>query len=124
LGVDLRDPESVEEVIARQDGWSISGKEAMVYAYGLFAKWMGIEWNKPRYKPSRKLPFIPLEREIDDLIAGCNKYVAAFLQIAKETGARLREIFTLKWIDVDFKTRTLRITAEKGSNARNIQDIF
>jgi len=52
------------------------------------------------------------------LIAGCNKYVAAFLQIVKETGARSREIFTLKWIGVDLKTRTLRITAEKGSNAR------
>lgn len=24
----------------------------------------------------------------------------------------------MKWIDVDFETRTLRITAEKGSNAR------
>jgi len=90
----------------------------MVYAYDLFARWMGIEWERPKYKPARKLPFIPLEREIDDLIASCNKYVATFLQIAKETGARAGEIFALKWIDVDFETRTLRITAEKGSNAR------
>ena len=118
LGADLLDPESVKEVIARQDDWSVSRKEAMVYAYDLFAKWMGIKWDRPRYKPSRKLPFIPLEREIDDLIAGCNKHVAAFLQIAKETGARAGEIFALKWIDVDFETRTLRITAEKGSDAR------
>ena len=118
LGADLLDPESVKEVIARQNDWSISRKEAMVYAYDLFAKWMGIKWDRPRYKPSRKLPFIPLEREIDDLIAGCNKHVAAFLQIAKETGARAGEIFALKWIDVDFETRTLRITAEKGSDAR------
>ncbi|MDW8022862.1 MAG: site-specific integrase, partial [Nitrososphaerota archaeon] len=78
-----------------------------------------MKWERPSYKPARKLPFIPHEREIDDLIAGCNnKSVATFLQIAKETGARAGEIFNLKWIDVDFEAKTLRITPEKGSNPR------
>ncbi|MEM2936035.1 MAG: tyrosine-type recombinase/integrase [Candidatus Bathyarchaeia archaeon] len=118
LGADLMNPEIVKEVIARQGNWSESRKEAMVYAYDLFAKWIGIKWERPIYKPARKLPFIPLEREIDDLIAGCNKYIGTFLQIAKETGARSGEIFNLKWADVDFESRTLRITAEKGSDPR------
>ena len=83
LGADLYDPESVKEVIAKQE-WSESGKESMVYAYDIFAKWLGIRWEKPRYKAQRKFPFIPLEREIDDLIAGSNKWIAAFLQILKE----------------------------------------
>ena len=118
LGADLSNPESVAEIIARQDEWSEARKEAMVYAYDLFAKWLGIKWQRPVYKPPRKIPFIPLEREIDDLIACCNKHVAAFLQVAKETGARAGEIFALRWTDVDFETRTLRITAEKGSEPR------
>jgi integrase len=118
LGADLFNPESVAETIARQDEWSEARKEAMVYAYDLFAKWLGIKWQRPVYKPPRKIPFIPLEREIDDLIACCNKHVAAFLQVAKETGARAGEIFALKWTDADFETRTLRITAEKGSELR------
>ncbi|MEM2926617.1 MAG: tyrosine-type recombinase/integrase [Candidatus Bathyarchaeia archaeon] len=118
LGANLLDPETVKEVIARQENWSESRKEAMVYAYDLFAKWMGIKWERPIYKPARKLPFIPLEREIDDLIAGCNKYIGTFLQIAKETGARAGEIFNLKWTDLDLESRTLRITAEKGSDPR------
>jgi len=29
-------------------------------------------WEKPIYNSPRKTPFIPLEREIDDLIASCN----------------------------------------------------
>ncbi|MEM2351985.1 MAG: hypothetical protein QXT26_06220 [Thermoproteota archaeon] len=50
----------------------------MVYTYDLWAKWVGIKWERPFYKPPRKLPFIPLKREIDDLIASCNKYIATF----------------------------------------------
>ena len=118
LGADLYNPESVKEVIARQEGWSEARKQGMVYAYDLFAKWLGINWQRPSYKPPRKLPFIPHEREIDDLIAGCNKYIAAFLQLAKETGARAGEIFGLKWIDVDFERRTVTIIPEKGSDPR------
>jgi integrase len=118
LKANLFNPESVKEVIATQKNWSIARKEAMVWTYDLWAKWLGIEWEKPIYKPVRKLPFIPLEREINDLIAGCNKHVAAFLQIAKETGARAGEIYNLKWIDIDFENRTVNITPEKGSNPR------
>jgi len=44
--------------------------------------------------------------------------VAVALQLIKETGARIGEIFKLKWTDVDFATRTIRITPEKASNPR------
>jgi len=71
-----------------------------------WAKWLGIKWERPVYKAARRLPFIPLERKIDDLIAGCNKHVATFLQIAKETGARAGEIFAIKWNEVNFETRS------------------
>ncbi|MBS7628088.1 tyrosine-type recombinase/integrase [Candidatus Bathyarchaeota archaeon] len=90
----------------------------MVYAYDLFAKWKGIKWERPIYKPPRKLPFIPLEREIDDLIASCNKYIATFLQLGKETGARAGEIYGLKWFDIDFENRVLTFVPEKGSDPR------
>ncbi len=58
------------------------------------------------------------EREIDDLIAGSNKQISAFLQIGKETGARAGEIFNLTWIDIDLQNKTINITPEKGSNPR------
>jgi len=81
----------------------------------------GLSWEKPKYKPVEKPPFIPTEREIDDLIAGCSKQIAAFLQVAKETGARRGEIFNLKWTDVDLENKIIRITPEKGGEPRIFQ---
>jgi integrase len=118
LGADLSNPESVKETIAKQEHWKDSMKEVMVFAYDLYVKWVGLSWQRPRYKAIRQLPFIPQEREIDDIIACCNTEIALFLQIAKETGARAGEIYRLQWADIDFEGRTLNLIAEKGSNPR------
>ena len=119
-GADLYDPESVKKVIAVQE-WSKGRKWNVVKAYTLFLKMQGLSWEKPKYKPVEKPPFIPTEREIDDLIAGCSKQIAAFLQVAKETGARRGEIFNLKWTDVDLENKIIRITPEKGGEPRIFQ---
>ena len=58
---------------------------------------VGGTWEAPLYQTVRKLPFIPKETEIDQLIAGCSKRMATFLQMLKETGARCGEIWQLKW---------------------------
>jgi len=117
-GADLYDPENVKEVIAKQETWSNARKSVVVKAYTAFLKSQGLNWNAPKYKVPQKLPFIPLEKEIDDLIAGCNRQMATFLQTLKETGARCGEAFNLKWTDIDFQSNTIRITPEKGSNPR------
>jgi len=116
-GANLFDPESVKEVIAKQN-WSAGRKENAVDAYTTFLQMLGMTWNPPRYRRVPKLPFIPLEKEIDDLIAGCSRKVAAFLQLLKETGMRAGEAWQLEWTDVDFVKRTIRVTPEKGSNPR------
>jgi len=69
-GADLQDPESVKTS---------------------YLQMLGKSWNPPRYRRVRKLPFIPLEKEIDDLIAGCGPKTATFLQLLKETGMRAGE---------------------------------
>jgi len=66
----------------------------------------------------KKLPFIPTETEIDQLIAGCNRRMATFLQLLKETGVRCGEACQLEWTDVDLVNNSVRVTPEKGSNAR------
>jgi integrase len=118
LGADLNNPESIKEVIANQTKWQESQKETMVNAYDLYRKCKGLTWQKPRYKAVRQLPFIPQEKEIDELIASCTDEISVFLQIAKESGARAGEIYRLLWKDIDFEARTISITAEKGSNPR------
>src|SRR5271157_784031 len=46
----------------------------------------------------------------------CSPRMATFLQTLKETGARCSEIWQLKWDDVNFESKVINITPEKGSN--------
>lgn len=116
-GADLYDPETIKEVIAQQ-AWSQGRKENAVHAYSSFLKMVGGKWESPRYKRIRKIPWIPVERDIDQLIAGCSPRIATFLQLLKETGMRPGEAWQLKWLDFDFNYNRVRITPEKGSNPR------
>jgi len=116
-GANLYDPESMKQTIADQT-WGNGQKNNAVDAYSSFLKMVGGIWEPPLYKIVRKIPFIPKEVEIDQLIAACSPRMATFLQLLKETGARCGEIWQLKWDDVDFESKVVNITAEKNSNPR------
>jgi integrase len=120
-GANLHDPETVKEVIACQDTWSEGRKENAVYVYSNYLNMIGGTWNPPRYKRIRKLPWIPSEEEIDQLVAGSSNRIATFLQLLKETGIRSGEAWQTQWTDIEFQNRTIRITPEKGSNPRIFQ---
>ena len=117
-GANLLDPRSVKDILARQDAWSNSYKRTFAQAYKLFAKINNISFTPPRYKQIQKLPFIPTEQEIDQLIAGCGPKTATLLQLLKDTGMRCGEAWQLKWIHIDTNNNTIRVTAEKNSNPR------
>ena len=116
-GADLYNPESVKDVIARQE-WSLARKENAVITYTTFLRMIGGKWDPPIYKRVEKLPFIPFEHELDDLIAGCSRPISAFLQLLKETGMRAGEAYRLRWRDIDLERKTITVTPEKGSNPR------
>jgi integrase len=116
-GANLYDTESLKKTIAEQK-WSNGMKNNAVDAYSSFLKMAGGEWEPPLYKVVRKIPFIPKETEIDQLIAACSNRMATFLQILKETGARCGEIWQLNWTDLDFESKIINITPEKNSNPR------
>jgi integrase/ribosomal protein S27AE len=113
----LYDPETVKDVIAKQR-WCPGRKENAVHAYSSFLKMAGGKWEPPRYQRIGKLPWVPTESEIDQLIAGCSHRLATFLQLLKETGMRPGEAWSLKWTDMDFNNDSVRVTPEKGSNPR------
>jgi len=117
LGASLYDPEQIKEITAKQT-WSDGRKEIVIEAYSNFLVMAGGKWNPPRYHRIEKIPFIPTEQEIDQLIAGCGEKTAALLQALKETGMRVGEAWNLKWIDIDFVNTTISVTPEKGSHAR------
>ncbi|MGQ9545490.1 MAG: tyrosine-type recombinase/integrase, partial [Candidatus Bathycorpusculaceae bacterium] len=116
-GANLFDPESVKETIAKQK-WSAGRKANAVDAYTCFLQMLGKSWEPPKYKRVRKLPFIPTENEIDQLIAGCGRKTATLLQLLKETGMRIGEAWKLHWTEIDFVSNAIRVTPEKGSNPR------
>jgi integrase len=116
-GADLYDPESVKAVIAKQK-WCEGRKANAVDSYSTYLKMVGGTWTAPKYKPVRKIPFVPKETEIDQLIAGCSPRVATFLQLLKETGARGGEIWMLEQNWIDYEANTVSIAPEKDSNPR------
>jgi len=120
-GADLTNGDSVSTVLATNN-WTAQNKQVFIVAYRSFAKAFNIEWEPPRTIVQRKLPYIPTEEEINQLIAGCGKKTATFLQVLKDTAARSAEAAKLKWIDIDEKTCTIRINNPiKGSNARIVK---
>lgn len=118
LNADLRDPESVKEVLAKTEV-SNARKKVVIYAYTLYLKTQGGTWNPPIYKVTHKLPFIPTEQELDALIAGCGKKTSIFLQLLKETAMRFTEACNRQWQDLDLQRRLLTLNnPSKHGNPR------
>jgi len=118
-GANLFDPESVKQTITWQK-WSENRRRNVINAYDSFVKYIGLTWEKPFCKArTQKIPFIPSEAELDALIAGSNRKLAAFLQLLKETAMRAGEAKRLKWTDIDFEKGIIRLNEpEKGSLPR------
>lgn len=121
-GAILYQPETVKETIAKQNNWCEGRKLNAVKAYTKFLKWQGGNWDPPKYRPEEKLPFIPLEQEIDALISGCSLRISCFLQLMKETAFRPGEAWRLEWTDVDCVSRAVTLNhPEKRSKPRQVR---
>jgi len=116
--VDLFDPEGVKGIIALLNV-SEGRKEMLSYGYLGFCRQFNLPFTPLRYQRIEQLPFIPLESEIDQLIAAMGKRWATYLQMLKETGVRPGEAWRLEWTDLDLNNHTLTINhPEKDSNPR------
>jgi len=119
-GANLLDPEDVKTVIAKQP-WKNGTKMLAVYAYNIMAKILNIEWTKPKYVQEESLPFIPEEKELDQLIAACkSRRMAAYLQTLKETFADPSEALRLRWIDISGNVITIN-SPVKRHNPRQLK---
>lgn len=94
--------------------WSDGSKNNAAQAYKSFCEINDItipdyvNFGKWSRRP-QKLPWIPLEKEVDQLIAGCSHRVASFLQLLKETGMRCGEAWSLEWTDVDTENHVITV---------------
>jgi len=117
-GLNLYDPETIKEYLAKQD-FRQSYKHVIIASYTLFLKTQRMKWDPPLCKPTRTLPFIPTERELDDLISASGKKTATFLQLLKETAMRVGEASKLRWVDVDLQRKTVILNnPEKSGKPR------
>jgi len=114
----ITEPEEVKALLANLK-WQTNTKLNVAIIYDSFLKSIGKTWTRPEYKHESGLPpFIPMEAEIDILIAAATPKTAALLQTLKETAARIGEATQIRWIDIDFERKAIYIRAEKGSNSR------
>ncbi|MCJ7431121.1 site-specific integrase [Candidatus Bathyarchaeota archaeon] len=68
------------------------------------------------------MPFIPLESELDALIAASGKKTSTILELLKETGMRSGEAWRLLWTDIDLERLVVSVNKpEKKSNSRVIR---
>jgi len=121
LGADLMKPDTIETVLATEE-MTDATKHNTVKAYKAFIRAYGIQWEpiKVHYEP--KEVFDPLEEEIDLLIDASSKVTGAFLQTAKDTGARCGEIRKIQWTDINERNNTIAINhPEKGSRTRTVK---
>lgn len=117
LGANIFNPESVKQILAEQP-WSPNSKFQAVIAYDNLAEMLGINWTPPHYRRVENLPFVPVETEIDQLIAGVGRKLATFLQLIKETGVRFSDALSLNWTDLEPESQTVKISPMKGSHPR------
>lgn len=118
-GANLLDPESIKKVIALQKTWSDGFKANMVDTYSCFLEKEGLTWNPPKHKRQEKLPFIPTETELDQLIASTGKNLSIFLQGLKKTGADPSELTAITCADINKDAGTITINHPvKGHSPR------
>jgi integrase len=118
---DLNNPEAVNEFVAKKHV-SSGRKELIVNCYMNYCRYKGLSFNITRYKRVDKIPFVPLEKDIEALIASLPRKLSIFTRVVKETGARSGEVWSLTWEDVDFDKNIIRINyPEKRSKARAIK---
>jgi integrase len=117
---DLSDPESIKSAIADLDVFQ-GRKENLVCTYRGFCGQYGIPFQAPRYRRVDQLPFIPLESEVDQLIAGMGAKMSTYLTLLKETGARAGEAWKLTWTEIDAERQIVSIVPEKNGKPRQLK---
>ena len=68
-----------------------SRKEKIVNNYSMYLKMRGLSWERPIYRRDSTLPYIPLEKGVDQLIGVSNAKKVTLLQFLKDSACRLIE---------------------------------
>jgi type 1 fimbriae regulatory protein FimB/type 1 fimbriae regulatory protein FimE len=118
--VDLFDTDAVKGFLAKAKV-SDGRKERLSNDLARFYRFRDVPFEKPRYRKIEKLPFVPLESEVEQLVSGMGQKTGTFLQLLRETGMRCGEAWNLKWVDFDSERNTVNVAPEKNSKPRQLK---
>jgi integrase len=120
-GVEIANPDSVITFL-NTCTWASGTKDILVDSYRDYLDMLGLtEVKLPHIRREEKLPFIPLESELDALVFNARTKMSVFLRILKETACRPIEAWTLRAVDVDPLNRCVTITPAKYSRPRKLK---
>jgi len=119
--VNLDNPEEVRGYIASQSRWSNAYKQGVAYAYNSYVRANGLHWDLPHFRIEDKLPRIPTEEKINQVIVRARgKYVLVF-SILRDTGMRPIELKRTRTRDIDLERGTITVRTAKGGTGRVVQ---
>ena len=119
--MNLEDPEAVKGYIASQTNWSNAYKQGVAYAYNNYVKINGLHWSLPHFRVEDKLPKIPTEERINQIIVRARgKYVLVF-SILRDTGMRPIELERTKVRDIDLDRGVITVRTAKGGLGRSLK---
>ena len=98
-------------------------KNSLGYVYSYWCEYQGFNYKPQNFRRDTGLPYVPLEKEVDQLIGvfAHSKY-GALLQLLKETGFRPIEALRLTPKDFNFESQTVTLNSPaKGSNPRQLK---
>ena len=116
--VNMDNPEAVKAYIASKNTWTNAFKEGVVRAYNHYVKYNGLSWKKPKYKYSKKLPYIATTEQINKIISNCRRKYALILSILRDTGLRPIELHRLTLKDIDLEKGNITTASAKDGNPR------
>jgi hypothetical protein len=112
---DLGDPVKVWTTIENQKTWKNGTKQIVASAYKHFRKTFNkplpLDLNFTKWVMSERIPYVPTEKELVELIANSNYRIAPFLQLLFETGMRSGEAWALTWADIDLDRKIVTLNA-------------
>jgi integrase len=107
--VNLWDIEAVKQFITNSE-WCNNTKSIVEYAYADWCAFNEFKYKPRKYPRETSIPHVPLEKNIDQLIAGFrNSKYAPLLQLLKESGFRPIEAFRLTPSDFDLEQQILTL---------------
>ena len=88
----------------------------MEFTYLDFCRFNGFHYEPTKFPKEQKIPYVPLERDIDEVISGLrNSKYSPMLLLLKESGFRPEEAFRLTPDDFDLETRSALSTDQPNT---------